>query len=197
MNNEPNYESKAAIARHPLHPIFVVFPAAFLIGAVPTDLAYLYTTDDFWARASYWLIAAGLATGVLAGLIGMIDYYGIPGVQDMRSAQLHAYGNVIALILALVNLGLRWNVATAYLVPWGLATSVLVVAILSVTAWLGGELSYKYHVGMVVDPDGRQQEPPSVEEAATTEAGSEAAGSEVATLAERVHNAKQRYRRAS
>jgi hypothetical protein len=110
----------------------------------------------------------------------------------LAPARLHAYGNVVALSLALLNLGLRWDIASANVLPWGLGVSVLVVGILSITAWLGGELAYKYHVGMAIDWEAEQQERPRVEPMI------DETSTEETTISDRVRNAKQqRYRRAS
>ncbi len=48
--------SRAAVVGHPIHPVFVPFPLAFLVGALLTDLAYWWTADPFWGRASLWLV---------------------------------------------------------------------------------------------------------------------------------------------
>ena len=70
--------SSVAIAGHPVHPIIVVFPVAFLTAAAGTDIGYWLTKDFFWARASTWLIGLGLVAGILAALVGMSDFLKIP-----------------------------------------------------------------------------------------------------------------------
>ena len=44
--------STAAIMGHPIHPMLIPFPVAFLNAAVATDLAARSTGDPFWSRAS-------------------------------------------------------------------------------------------------------------------------------------------------
>ncbi len=44
--------STVAIAGHPLHPAIVLFPIAFLVGVLGSDIGYWLTTDFFWAKAS-------------------------------------------------------------------------------------------------------------------------------------------------
>jgi uncharacterized membrane protein len=39
--------STAAILGHPIHPMLVPFPLAFLVGVLLTDLAYWATADVF------------------------------------------------------------------------------------------------------------------------------------------------------
>ncbi len=65
--------STVAIAGHPLHPLSVIFPIAFLAAALGSDIGYWFTGDFFWARASLWLIGLGLAGGILASAIGLSD----------------------------------------------------------------------------------------------------------------------------
>jgi uncharacterized membrane protein len=35
--------------------------------------------------------------------------------------------------------------------PWGVVLSFIVVGILLVTGWMGGELAYRYKIGMIED----------------------------------------------
>ncbi|MBX6368656.1 MAG: hypothetical protein IRZ04_11785, partial [Rhodospirillales bacterium] len=62
--------SRAAIAGHPIHPMLVPFPIAFLVGALVVDLAFASTGDPFWARAGFWLLLAGIVTGAAAAVFG-------------------------------------------------------------------------------------------------------------------------------
>ncbi len=78
--------STVAIAGHPLHPLIVTFPIAFLTGAFATDLGYWLTSDPFWARASLWLIGAGSIAGLVAALTGMLDFLKIDRVQKHRAS---------------------------------------------------------------------------------------------------------------
>ena len=73
--------STVAIAGHPLHPLSVIFPVAFLAGALVTDAVYWLVRDEFWARASFWLIVAGLGSGIVAAIIGMSDFLQIERVR--------------------------------------------------------------------------------------------------------------------
>ncbi|WP_377477514.1 MAG: hypothetical protein P2A85_03315 [Microcoleus anatoxicus] len=36
-----------AVAGHPLHPVLIVFPVAFLVGAAGTDIGYWLTSDPW------------------------------------------------------------------------------------------------------------------------------------------------------
>src|SRR5687768_11974136 len=99
--------STAAINGHPLHPLLVAFPIAFLVGALLSDLAFMGTGDAFWARASAWLIGAGLVGGALAALAGFIDFFGNERIRSLNLVWYHFIGNAAALVLSAVSLYLR------------------------------------------------------------------------------------------
>ena len=143
-------ESTAAVFHHPLHPMAIAFPVASLMAAPLADAAAIVTGDKFWARASRWLLLSGLVSGVAASAVGLVDYVAIPSVRRLPSANVHAGGNVLAMALAGLNLARRGGEPE---VPDGLdvALSLATVALLGVTAWLGGELSYRHGVGVIAD----------------------------------------------
>ena len=62
--------SNVAILGHPIHPMLIPYPVAFLTSVVATDLAARATKDSFWARASSVLTAAGIVSGLVAGAVG-------------------------------------------------------------------------------------------------------------------------------
>src|SRR4051812_23088531 len=106
LNKGPR-ESTAAIMGHPLHPMLVPFPIAFLTGALASDLAFVVTSDPFWAQASWWLIAAGLVMGAVAAIAGLVDFLTVAHARSLIAAWLHFGGNGLALLLGLWNLLLR------------------------------------------------------------------------------------------
>lgn len=140
--------SKAAIAGHPIHPVLIPFPIAFLVGALLTDLTYWWTGDPFWARGSLWLIVAGLAGGLLAAVFGLIDFLSIGRAREHLTGWIHFLGNATVLVLALVNVILRWGAPTTAVLPWGLILSAIIASILVVTGWLGGELTFRHMIGV-------------------------------------------------
>lgn len=143
--------STVAIAGHPLHPLLVTFPIAFLIGAFLTDLAFQGTSDAFWARASIWLIGAGLVGGVLAALAGFIDFLASARIRSLSLVWYHLIGNAIALVLSAISLYLRIASEAPVVTGTELFLSVLVVVIFAVTGWLGGELVFRHGVGMAAE----------------------------------------------
>ena len=145
--------STAAISGHPIHPMLIPFPIAFLVGALVSDLIFTANQDVFWARAALWLTAAGLVFGVVAALFGAIDFFTIGRVRAFPIAWVHFIGNAVVLILALISVLMRANNPEAAVQPWGLVLSLMISLILVVTGWLGGELSYRHKVGVNSKPE--------------------------------------------
>lgn len=141
--------STVAIAGHPLHPLIVTFPIAFLTGVFGTDLIYWFTQDPFWARASFWLLAAGFAAGILAALTGLMDFLKIDRVKKHSAGWIHAVGNGGALLLTLINWVLRWNKVETAIVPTGLLLSTVVAVLIGITGWYGAELVYRHKVAVI------------------------------------------------
>jgi uncharacterized membrane protein len=141
--------SSVAIAGHPLHPLLVTFPIAFLSSALFTDLAYWLSGDPFWARASFWLIASGLLTGLVAAVTGLSDFLKIKRVRQHNAGWIHLIGNVAALGISAINLLLRWGDRAAAILPTGLFLSLLVATLLGVTGWYGAELIYRHKVAVI------------------------------------------------
>jgi uncharacterized membrane protein len=74
-------------------------------------------------------------------------------VRRLKPAWIHAVGNVVALLLCIVNAFVHSRDAYTSVVPTGLILSALVVLILLVTGWNGWDMVYRHRVG--VRPESR------------------------------------------
>lgn len=140
--------STVHVLGHPVHPMLIPFPIAFLIGAAVTDLVYVVSEDGFWADVSLWLLMAGLLTGAGAALVGLVDFLTIEQARRHLSGWIHLYGNLLVLVLAVVNWIPRIDEPSSFVAPWGLTISLVTAALLAVTGWTGGELSYRHRIGV-------------------------------------------------
>lgn len=144
-----NPRSTASIAGHPLHPMIIPFPIAFLVSAFATDLVFLNTGAPGWATASMWLLGAGVVMAVVAALFGFTDFFGEGRIRALRTAWWHMGGNLVAVVLAAVNWWLRYSGGALEGVPGtGVILSGAVVALLLFNGWMGWELVYRHHVGV-------------------------------------------------
>lgn len=154
-------ESVVAIAKHPIHPMLVTFPIAFLSMVVVTDVLYLWLGATFWAELSFWLNVAGLGFGVLAGIFGTLDMMSIRVVRRHVSAWNHFIVAVMVLAMAAMGVWLRLPDHAAAVWPWGLLSSSMMALLVMVAGWLGGTLSFRHGIGVYGDgesdaPEGKQ-----------------------------------------
>lgn len=149
---DPRYARKVpsvmAVMHHPIHPMLVVFPIAFLMAVPATDLAWLFTGDGFWARASLWLSLGGLVMGLVAAVFGTGDLLLLREVRRNPAAWSHFIAAVMVLALAGVGVWLRWPDPAAAIWPWGLGHGLVTAGVLAVAGWLGGTLSFHHGVGV-------------------------------------------------
>lgn len=141
--------STARLFGHPVHPMLMPFPLVFLLSAAVVDAVFLTSDEPFWADTSIWLLAAGVVTGVVAAGAGLIDFVTIERARSHRSGWVHFIGNVVVLVLALVNWLLRIDDVEAFVQPWGLTLSLVTALLLGVTGWTGGELAYRHQIGVM------------------------------------------------
>ena len=71
----------------------------------------------------------------IAALAGFADFFGNPRIRNLGDARQHLIGNVVALVLAIINLWPHWDTTGAGIKPWGPVLSILVVLILLFTGW--------------------------------------------------------------
>ncbi|HKG85400.1 MAG TPA: DUF2231 domain-containing protein [Beijerinckiaceae bacterium] len=147
-----NPESTAQVAGHPIHPMLIPFPVAFLVATLVSDLVFLRTGNPGWATASLWLLGAALVMAALAAAAGLIDFLGDERIRDLSAAWHHMIGNVIAVVLALINWYRRYAATEPGIPSGGVVLSLLVVLILLYTGWRGWEMVYKHRVAVSDQP---------------------------------------------
>jgi uncharacterized membrane protein len=137
------------VLRHPIHPALVHFPFALLLTATIADLAHL---AGFWRepRFAAWLMAWGLAAGLVAMATGLYDFRRLTSVQ-LPHALRHMGAMALAWLGYAVALYLRRDSLAALAEPSAASTAVAVASavVLAVGGWLGGELVYRYGAGRI------------------------------------------------
>ena len=143
-------ETRATVAEHPVHPMLIPFPIALWIFSLASDLISLFGFGGpVWKDIALYTMVGGIVGGVAAALPGYIDYRSLSDPVIARVAQMHMIINVALIILFTIDAGLRILNGNEALLPVFL--SVLGVAGLGVSGWLGGELVYVQ--GVAVQPD--------------------------------------------
>src|SRR5947207_2059407 len=101
-------ESKAKLVGHAIHPMLIVFPLGLLGMAVIFDILHLATGNTGFATAAYWDIVAGIVTGLVAAIFGLVDWLAIPAGTRAKAIGLrHGLGNVVVVALFAVSWLLR------------------------------------------------------------------------------------------
>ena len=145
-------ESKCRVRGHPLHPILVSFPIALFSLSFLFDLAYVWQREPLWYRFAFYEMAAGYAGALAAAVPGAVDFFlVVPSCRKIsRAAGAHAVLGLSLLVVYGINLALRIGTpadeATNMWVAVGL--SALGLSLLTLAAWFGGELVYRYHIGV-------------------------------------------------
>ena len=141
-------ESRAKLLGHPIHQMLIVFPLGLLAMALVFDVIHLVSGNGYWSEISFWMIAAGVVTGLLAAPFGFIDWLAIPaGSRAKRVGALHGVGNVVVVLLYAASWLVRSNapatpIALAYILAFAGGGLALF------TGWLGGELVDRLAVGV-------------------------------------------------
>jgi uncharacterized membrane protein len=141
-------KSRAVIGNHPIHPMLIPFPIAFLTGAVAFDIASrVLSSESLYTTAGHCMIA-GIVMGVVAAIPGLIDFTSIIP-EDSRAknkATYHIIVNTVALIAFLVAFLARPPFAARNLIT--VLPAYMGFLFLSVGGWLGGSLVYEEKVGI-------------------------------------------------
>jgi uncharacterized membrane protein len=142
--------SRASIRNHPIHPMLVVFPIGLFIFSLVCDLAYHAGSHNvFWKGMAFYTMLGGVIGALLAAVPGFIDYRSIRDRSVKTIATTHMILNLIVVVLFIFNLGVRYNVAPDPDTQlFGTILSVIGVAIMAVSGWLGGSMVYVHRVGV-------------------------------------------------
>ena len=131
----------ATIAKHPIHPMLVVFPIGLWIFSLVCDLVYLFgPANPLWRDMAFYTMAGGWIGALAAAVPGLIDYFGMSPGAAKRTATTHMTLNLVVVTLYAINLWIRWAGNGAG--GWPVGLSVVAVLLMAAAGWLGGELVY-------------------------------------------------------
>ncbi len=137
---------------HRIHPMLVGLPIGLLAGSVMFDLVLLATDEPTWADVSFCTLGAGIAAGLIAAPFGTIDWLGMPsGTPAKRVGLIRGATAVLSVLAFACSWALRYeSPQTPTAIALGL--SVAGAGLLAIARWLGGELVFRYGIGVHAGP---------------------------------------------
>lgn len=134
---------------HPFHPVMVTVPIGAWLASVVFDIVALTgpEQESAFVTGAYWLIGIGIVGAVLAALFGLMDLLAIPrGTKAFRTALTHMTLNLVVVVLFVINFAIRVGQDSDYASVGLFILSLIAVALLGLSGWLGGKLAYRYGV---------------------------------------------------
>jgi uncharacterized membrane protein len=125
-----------AIARHPIYSMLLPVPVVCFIGALLADVAYLKSGGNLiWLAFSSWLLLFGLAFGLVAALILLIDLIRDPTVRT-ATGWAHMLFLYAALLVELLNIFIHERDGWTAVAGPGLTLSIIGVVLIIIAGWL-------------------------------------------------------------
>jgi len=144
--------SRASLLKHPIHPMLVPFPIALWIFSLISDVVYgLGWGGTLWNEMAFYTMAGGIVGALAAAVPGLIDYLSMSDQQTSKIAKTHMIVNLTIVGIFIADLWLRTMFAPGAGLP--VVLSVIGVALLGFSGWLGGELVYVHGVGVESSPE--------------------------------------------
>ena len=170
-------QSRASIKAHPIHPMLIVYPSAFLTGAFGFSVAATATKKPDLRSVARRLVPTGVIAGLVAAVPGVIDYLTVvpPQSSGKERATKHALLNTAGLGLFTASWLLERN---RHRPAVSLLLQGLGSAVMSVAGYLGGTLVYRNQIAV----DHRYANAGRWQEDARANAGSRALTSAAAPL---------------
>lgn len=138
----------ANIAGHPIHPMLVTIPIGLWVFSLVCDLVAMRSADPAtWNVVALYALIGGIIGALAAAVPGLVDLLSLRDKAIKKTALVHMTINLTVVALYLVNAWLRVGQdATAGGTPFIL--SLIAVAMLVVSGWLGGKMVYLAGVGV-------------------------------------------------
>jgi uncharacterized membrane protein len=144
----------ARIAKHPIHPMLVPIPIGLWLFSLACDLVHRFGgTSPNWEIVALYAMVGGIIGALLAAVPGFIDVFSLPA-RIRPIGFTHMGINLAIVVLYAINAWMRRGNGVSDGLIW---LSVVSVALLGVSGWLGGEMVYAR--GVAVEGAGEATEP--------------------------------------
>jgi nitrite reductase/ring-hydroxylating ferredoxin subunit/uncharacterized membrane protein len=133
--------STASVRGHPIHPMLIPFPIAFLTGGFLADVVGVLSLRPTLYFLGYYLVIAEVGMALIAAIPGFIDYFFTvpPRSSAKKRATLHMITN-LSLVLVFAVAWFSRNGAGAAPSTAVLMLETLGTVLLGVAGWMGGNL---------------------------------------------------------
>jgi uncharacterized membrane protein len=143
------------------HPLVVHFPIALLMASVLFDLSAFLSKREALEKAARWNLIMGLVTAAMAFVTGLQAEESVPPFPVMQEI-VERHEKLAYITLGIFVLLFLWRVLKhgKFFRRWPslyLLVAFLGMLNLAVTAYYGGELVYKYGVGVQAPPSWNEQ----------------------------------------
>jgi uncharacterized membrane protein len=137
--------TRITVAGHPLHPMLVTLPIGLWVFSLVSDFAFGSTGDPRWQATAYFTLGGGLVGALLAAVPGLLDLLGLHEPRERRVGTIHLVLNLAIVAVQGLNFWLRSQpeYSASTMPVW---ISVIAVAALFVSGWLGGQLVHVFGV---------------------------------------------------
>jgi uncharacterized membrane protein len=132
---------------YPARAVMSALPVICFAGALATDLAYWRTSEIQWANFSAWLLAIGMALGVLSVFFELVHLFRMPRARSAASGWWRIGVIAIALVVALANNFVHGRDGWTSVVPSGLILSAVTVALLIAASFMGAHSANRDRIG--------------------------------------------------
>ncbi|HUR90963.1 MAG TPA: DUF2231 domain-containing protein [Ramlibacter sp.] len=137
----------AQIGGHPIHPMLVTIPIGLWLFSLVADfIAMRADSPDTWHAAALYTMVGGIIGALAAALPGLIDLLSLRDTGIKSTAVKHMAINLTVVALYAIN---AWTRVHSSVSPrTSLILSIVAIALLLVSGWLGGKMVYEAGVAV-------------------------------------------------
>jgi uncharacterized membrane protein len=140
----------AQIAGHPIHPMLVTIPIGLWIFSLVCDFIAMGSANpETWQATAFYAMVGGILGALAAALPGLVDLLSLRDAAIRKTALTHMGLNLAIVALYAVNAWTRYQDLVSDATSLGL--SVVAIAMLLVSGWLGGKMVYEAGVAVHAD----------------------------------------------
>jgi len=125
--------------------MLVTLPIGLWVFSLVSDLVFLSTGDGRWETTAYFTLGGGIVGALLAAVPGLLDFLGLHEARERRTGATHLVLNLSIVAIQAINFWLRSRAGLGgENLP--MLISIVAVAALVVSGWLGGQLVHVFGV---------------------------------------------------